>query len=55
MTNYVIIDKEDCINMLLCISILAAAIWLSWIYDTQFHRGFLEEIFVGLLTTIFFL
>lgn len=41
--------------MNLCIFVLATAVWLAWIYDTQFHRGFLEEICSGLLTTILFL
>ena len=50
-----IIEREDCINMILCIIVLAAAVRLAWIHDPQFHRGFLEEICSGLLTTIFFL
>jgi len=53
--NHGIIEREDRINMILCIIVLAAAVRLAWIHDPQFHRGFLEEICSGLLTTIFFL
>ena len=41
--------------MILCICILASAVQLAQIYDTQFRERFLEEIVSGLLTTIFFL
>ena len=41
--------------MILCIIILMAAAWLTRIYDPQSHCRFLEKIYSGLLTTIFFL